>query len=62
MIQDLFGYNRSDKEVTLENTQQIKGLKNFFDFISKDEEKELLNNIDKSIWLTDLKRRVQHYG
>ena len=62
MIQDLFGYNKSDKEVTLENAQQIEGLKILFDFISKDEEKELLNNIDKSTWLTDLKRRVQHYG
>ena len=59
---DLFGYNKSDKEVTLENAQQIKGLKILFDFINKEEEKELLNNIDKSNWLTDLKRRVQHYG
>lgn len=62
MVQDLFGYNKSDKEVTLENAQQIEGLKILFDFISKDEEKELLNNIDQSEWLTDLKRRVQHYG
>ena len=59
---DLFGYNKSDKEVTLENAQHIAGLKILFDFISKEEEKELLNNIDKSAWLTVLKRRVQHYG
>jgi len=59
---DLFGYTKSDKEVTLENAQQIKGLKIVFDFISKKEEIELLNNIDNSNWLTDLKRRVQHYG
>jgi alkylated DNA repair dioxygenase AlkB len=59
---DLFGYNKSDKEVTLENAQQIAGLKILYDFINKKEEKELLDNIDKSIWLTDLKRRVQHYG
>jgi len=59
---DLFGHNKSDKEVTLENAQQITGLKVLFDFISNDEEKELLINIDKSNWLTDLKRRVQHYG
>jgi alkylated DNA repair dioxygenase AlkB len=59
---DLFGYNKSDKEITLENVQQVKGLKIFFDFISKDEEKELLANIENSTWLSDLKRRVQHYG
>lgn len=62
MMQDLFGYNKSDKEVTLENAQKINGLKIFFDFINKEEEIALLNNIDKSNWLTDLKRRVQHYG
>ena len=33
MTQDLFGYSCSDKEVTLENAQQIKGLKILFDFI-----------------------------
>lgn len=59
---DLFGYTKTDQEVTLENTLQIKGLKILFDFISKDEEVELLKNIDNSNWLTDLKRRVQHYG
>lgn len=59
---DLFGYTKSDKEVTLENAQQIEGLKILFDFINKEEEIELLKNIDKSNWLTDLKRRVQHYG
>jgi alkylated DNA repair dioxygenase AlkB len=59
---DLFGYIKSDKEVTLENAQQIKGLRIFFDFINQEEEKELLDNIDKATWLTDLKRRVQHYG
>lgn len=59
---DLFGFSKSDKEVTLENAQKIKGLEVLFEFISKDEEKRLLNNIDKSTWLTDLKRRVQHYG
>jgi alkylated DNA repair dioxygenase AlkB len=59
---DLFGYYKSDKEVTLENALQITGLKILYDFINKEEEKELLDNIDKSVWLTDLKRRVQHYG
>ncbi len=59
---DLFGYSKTDQEVTLENARQINGLKVHFDFISQNEEKELLNNIDKTEWLNDLKRRVQHYG
>ena len=59
---DLFGYIKTDKEVTLENAKQIIGLNVHFDFISKEEENQLLQNIDKSVWLSDLKRRVQHYG
>jgi alkylated DNA repair dioxygenase AlkB len=59
---DLFGNNKTDKEVILENAKQINGLKVFFDFITKKEESELLNNIDKNEWLSDLKRRVQHFG
>lgn len=52
----------TDFELTILNAQKINGLKIHFDFINSDESKELLNNIDKSTWLTDLKRRVQHYG
>ena len=61
-MQDLFGYSKADNEITLENAKQISGLKIHFDFISKEEEKELLSNIDKNEWLSDLKRRVQHFG
>lgn len=32
------------------------------DFISGDDEKELLGKIGQEKWLMDLKRRVQHYG
>ena len=32
------------------------------DFIDEDDAKELLGKIDQGTWLTDLKRRVQHYG
>ena len=32
------------------------------DFISVDEEAMLLDCIDRAEWITDLKRRVQHYG
>ena len=62
MAEDLFGYTRTNNDVTLENANQINGLKVYFDFINKQEEIELINNIDKNEWLPDLKRRVQHFG
>ncbi|MEN9302216.1 MAG: hypothetical protein RL264_645 [Bacteroidota bacterium] len=31
-------------------------------FISEEEETELLNTIDSNLWSSELKRRVQHYG
>lgn len=62
MAEDLFGYSRTNNDVTLENANQINGLRVYFDFITKQEESELLNNIDKNEWLPDLKRRVQHFG
>ncbi|MCU0440030.1 MAG: hypothetical protein MUC49_19255 [Raineya sp.] len=40
----------------------IKGLTYLENFISEEEEKQLINQIDKAVWLNDLKRRVQHYG
>lgn len=40
----------------------IEGLRYIPDWISADEEKTLLNEIDRNPWLSDLKRRVQHYG
>lgn len=61
-MQDLFGYTKTDKEVTLDNASQISGLSLYYDFITKDEESNLLANINKNEWLSDLKRRVQHYG
>jgi alkylated DNA repair dioxygenase AlkB len=38
------------------------GLRYILHFITPDEETALLNTIDQQPWLTDLKRRVQHYG
>lgn len=60
---DLFENNKKTNE-TLANelANRIIGLKLYHSFISPKEEKELLHCIDKSIWLSDLKRRVQHYG
>lgn len=40
----------------------IDGLIYIPDFITKEEERALIDNIDAQPWLTDLKRRVQHYG
>lgn len=62
MTQDLFGYSKSDREVTFENTRRVNGLLVQFDFINSSEEKLLIDFIDSSPWLNDLKRRVQHYG
>ena len=40
----------------------IKGLTYLPEFISKEEEKNLIEFIDSQQWNTDLKRRTQHYG
>lgn len=40
----------------------ISGLIYIPDFISVQEQDFLLSQIDQQTWLTDLKRRVQHYG
>lgn len=40
----------------------VTGLLYLPDFITAAEEQELLERIDREPWLTDLKRRVQHYG
>jgi len=40
----------------------ISGLIYISDFITSAEHSFLLSQIDKEPWLTDLKRRVQHYG
>ncbi len=40
----------------------VEGLAYIPAFITQDEERALIGVIDKSPWITDLKRRVQHYG
>lgn len=39
-----------------------KGLTIIEDFVTKDEEEELVNNINNSQWNTKLRRYTQHYG
>ncbi len=62
MIPDLFGFNKTNEELTLESARKIQGLSVYFDFINQEEEHFLLQHIDQANWLHDLKRRVQHYG
>jgi alkylated DNA repair dioxygenase AlkB len=40
----------------------ITGLRYVEDFLTVEAQNDLLNTIDQQIWLTELKRRVQHYG
>lgn len=40
----------------------ITGLQYISDFISREEESELISTIDSQEWNTELKRRTQHYG
>jgi len=40
----------------------IHGLTHIEEFISREEEQDLLVALDNEEWLTSLKRRVQHYG
>lgn len=40
----------------------IPGLIYVANYLSPREQTQFLNTIDQQIWLTDLKRRVQHYG
>ncbi len=41
---------------------EIPGLLFMKHFVTADEQIEILNEIDQRQWITDLKRRVQHYG
>ncbi len=58
MIQqsDLFGDVRENKAIA------IPGLHCCSNYITDEEQRRLLEIIDQQPWLTDLKRRVQHYG
>jgi alkylated DNA repair dioxygenase AlkB len=58
---DLFN-QKTTKELTQERVASIKGLSLVEDFISTEDQQILVKWIDDQPWLTDLKRRVQHYG
>ncbi|OTG92721.1 2OG-Fe(II) oxygenase [Acinetobacter sp. ANC 4654] len=40
----------------------ILGLEYLSDFLSREQEEGILNHIDQQPWITELDRRVQHYG
>lgn len=40
----------------------VKGLHYVPNFLSKMEQQSIINDINAETWLTDIKRRVQHYG
>lgn len=46
----------------MQNTQKIPGLIYHPDYITERQAVHLTTTIDAALWLTELKRRVQHYG
>lgn len=40
----------------------VGGLSLIRDFITTEEEESIIKMIDNNPWLSDIKRRVQHYG
>ena len=58
-IDDYFGIKKVEENI---EEKVIDGLKIINNFITEEEEKYLLDNINKSKWDTRLCRRTQHYG
>ena len=54
-------FSLSESEAQI-HQPEIPGLKYIPDFLSTEEEEELVKIIDSHPWNTDLRRRVQHYG
>jgi hypothetical protein len=53
------------KTITINSNDVISGvpgLQYVPEYISKDQESDLIRSINSNPWLTDLRRRVQHYG
>lgn len=58
---DLFGDSPQDS-LAVQSGIAVEGLKYAQEFISALDETALLAAVDAEAWLSDLKRRVQHYG
>ena len=48
--------------ICVQSANAIPGFKLVPDFLTKAEEEEIVAEIDRSPWSTELRRRVQHYG
>ncbi|MBA4190906.1 MAG: alpha-ketoglutarate-dependent dioxygenase AlkB [Planctomycetaceae bacterium] len=55
-------FEDADDVVRSADISGIPGLQYVTDFIDRVQQDELLRDLDAQPWLTDLKRRVQHYG
>lgn len=54
--------NLEEPAVPAVDGSEIPGLRYVPDFVSREARDQLLRDVDAQPWLTDLKRRVQHYG
>jgi alkylated DNA repair dioxygenase AlkB len=52
----------SKRDLTLKNASLVKGLQVIYDYLSDQDEDDLLLRINAMPWLEELSRRVQHYG
>lgn len=59
---DLFGTSSEKETPKARPIAAIEGLTFIENYLTKEEETQLLQAIDDAPWLADLKRRVQHYG
>ena len=64
LIPDLHGepLEASDPENIICNFRDVPGLRYLKTFLNVEHQRDLLMQIDNNPWLTDLSRRVQHYG
>ena len=54
--------NESSNSLIVNDISMIDGLKYIPNFIDKSEENFFIDSINSEKWLSDIKRRVQHYG
>lgn len=59
---DLFAPAKVADKQNIKKFDKIKGLTFIENYLSVEEEKKLMKEIDNQPWLDDLRRRVQHYG
>ena len=59
---DKFIIKKDNKRIIYENYNDINGLTYIKNFITNDEENDLIQFLENQIWCNDLKRRTIHYG